>query len=83
MKDRKMLTVSEVAEYTNLCQNTVYGMISRGELIHTRVGGSIRIRATDLERWLSENTVNGRTANHASVHESLPVNTTTEKEVGK
>jgi excisionase family DNA binding protein len=42
------LTVDEAAKRLKVAKNTVYGMVGRGELKHSRVGRCIRIALTDL-----------------------------------
>lgn len=41
-------TVAQVAEYLQVARSTVYGLIARGELLHRRIGGSIRVAKKDL-----------------------------------
>ena len=49
------LTVGEVADMLRLNQPTVRNTIDRGELVAVRVGPRrVRIRKSDLDRWISE-----------------------------
>jgi len=43
-----LLTVKEIADELRVCTATVYKIIDRGELPHTRVLNSIRVRRRDL-----------------------------------
>ena len=47
------LTVRQAADFSNLSERMVYNLCSRGELTHARVGAAIRIRQTDLGRYLA------------------------------
>jgi excisionase family DNA binding protein len=47
------LTVQQAAAASNLSQRMIYNLCSRGELTHSRVGAAIRIKQTDLERYLT------------------------------
>ena len=46
------LSVSDVAKQLRLSSATVYRLIDRGELQHTRVSNAIRISAADLATFL-------------------------------
>ncbi len=48
-----LLTVKEVAAILKVCTATVYKIIDRGELPHTRVLNSIRVRKSDLAAFLA------------------------------
>jgi excisionase family DNA binding protein len=47
------LTVRQAATASNLSQRMIYNLCSRGELTHSRVGAAIRIKQTDLARYLA------------------------------
>jgi len=49
----RLLTVSEVAQALRVSNMTVYRLVSAGELPALRVGRSVRLRAADLESYLS------------------------------
>jgi excisionase family DNA binding protein len=49
----RLLTVSEVAQALRVSNMTVYRLVSAGELPALRVGRSVRLRAADVESYLS------------------------------
>ena len=50
----KILTVAEVAAYLQLNRSTVYYMIQRKQIPHLKIGKSVRIRESDLLKWIEE-----------------------------
>jgi len=50
--DESFLTVAEVAEILKLNQQTVRNWIDRGELPAFRLGRRVRIRRSDLDRFV-------------------------------
>ena len=56
------MNVGEAAEYANVCRDTIYTAVERGELSHIRIGGrrSIRTKVAWIDAWLER-------------HESSPV----------
>jgi len=58
----ELKTVSEVAALLRVSNMTVYRLIRSGELPALRVGKSYRIRAADLEAYLSAGSVAGEQA---------------------
>lgn len=60
-----MLSVTEVARRLNCSAGCVYQLVARGEMPHVRIGigrGVIRVRESDLERFISRN-LHGRLRN--------------------
>ena len=55
-----LLTVGEVANLMRVSNMTVYRLIKAGHLAAIRVGKSYRLRRTDVDRYLSERSVNTR-----------------------
>ena len=53
-----LLTVGEVASLMRVSNMTVYRLIKAGQLAAIRVGKNYRIRRTDVDRYLSERSVN-------------------------
>lgn len=53
-----LLTVGEVATLMRVSNMTVYRLIKSGQLAAIRVGKNYRIRRGDMDRYLSERSVN-------------------------
>jgi excisionase family DNA binding protein len=53
----KLLTVKEVAEILKVSNQTVYNWTSKGELIPIKVGGAVRIKEQELNRFIDDNTI--------------------------
>ena len=49
-----LLTVREVAERLQVCRATVYTLVDRGELPHSRVMNSIRVAPDDLAAFVAK-----------------------------
>jgi excisionase family DNA binding protein len=49
----RLLTVTEVAQALRVSNMTVYRLVSAGDLPALRVGRSVRLRAADVESYLS------------------------------
>jgi len=49
----KLLTVDDTALFMNLSKRTVRRLIAKHGLAVIRVGGSVRIHPTDLERYIA------------------------------
>jgi excisionase family DNA binding protein len=47
-------TVPEVASYLKMSKSKVYYLIQRRELPHIKIGRNVRVRRTDLKKWLDE-----------------------------
>lgn len=54
----RLLTVIEVAAVMRVSNMTVYRLIKAGQLTALRVGKNYRIRERDVERYLTDRTVN-------------------------
>lgn len=50
-----IFTVAQAAEYLKVCEKTVRRLISKQELVASKVGRSWRIQKVDIDRYLSEN----------------------------
>jgi excisionase family DNA binding protein len=48
------MTVSETAERLRVSEKTVRRLANRNDLPTLRVGGSVRVDADELERWLGQ-----------------------------
>lgn len=53
-----LLTVGEVATLMRVSNMTVYRLIKAGQLAAIRVGKNYRIRRSDVEKYLTERSVN-------------------------
>ena len=53
-----LLTVGEVANMMRVSNMTVYRLIKAGHLAAIRVGKNYRIRRTDVDRYLTDRSVN-------------------------
>ena len=49
---RKLLTIQQVTEQTDLCRTTIYYLIKRGELHSIRIGRAVRIPRASLDEWI-------------------------------
>jgi excisionase family DNA binding protein len=49
----RAMTVREVASHLNVCRQTVAAMIQRGDLRAIRLGRSVRIPTSELDRLLA------------------------------
>lgn len=49
----QILTIKEVADYLKVNERTVYRMATEKKLPAFKVGGSWRIKATQLDEWIS------------------------------
>ena len=47
-----ILTVSQAAQYLQVCDKTVRRLISKNELIASKIGNSWRIQKKDIENYL-------------------------------
>ena len=60
--ERRLLTVSGVAEATGLSANAVYRAIAAGELRASKLRGRLRVQLADLDAWIDSNVVCARAA---------------------
>jgi len=52
----KIYTVPEVADYLKLSKSKVYNLVQRGEIPSIKIGRNVRIRESDLDQWLDDQT---------------------------
>lgn len=52
----QVYTVPEVARLLKLSKSNLYKLVQSEQIPHIRIGKSIRIRHSDLEAWLDEQT---------------------------
>lgn len=55
MVNSGVLTVSQTAEYLQVCDKTVRRLISKGDLLASKVGNSWRIQKSDVDLYLKKN----------------------------
>ncbi len=55
--EKPFLTLEEVAEYLNVDYQLVYKLVRTGQLPAVKIGRIFRIRPTELEAYLVENTL--------------------------
>ncbi len=53
--EKLLLKVTEVSQLTDFPKNTVYGLISSGQLRSIRLGKAIRVPMTALAEWIEKN----------------------------
>ena len=49
-------TIPEVAEYLKMSKPKVYDLVKREKIPYIRLGRNVRIRESDLDSWLEEQT---------------------------
>lgn len=50
-----IFTVSQTAQYLQVCDKTVRRLISKNELVASKIGNSWRIQKQDIDNYLKEN----------------------------
>ncbi|OAG26658.1 excisionase, partial [Thermodesulfatator autotrophicus] len=53
-KEKKLMTVKEVAEYLQLDEHTIYRMARKGEIPAYKVAGQWRFKRELIEEWLEK-----------------------------
>lgn len=53
----KILTIPEVAEYLKVSKAKIYLMVQRGEIPYIRLDRNVRIKESDLMKWLDKQTI--------------------------
>ena len=48
-----LLTPRQIADYIGVTDTTVYRWIKNGQLAAVRIGGTVRVKRTDLDRVLN------------------------------
>ena len=59
IEDKRLMDVKELAKYLGLVEQTVYRMVSRGEIPAVRLGRTIRFRKSTIDKWLNGKTKGG------------------------
>ena len=52
----KIYTVPEVAEYLKMSKSKVYDLVKKKKIPFIRIGRNVRIRQSDLMKWLEDMT---------------------------
>ena len=52
-----IFTIEELAEYLKISKEKIYKMLQASELPAFKVGNQWRFKKSDIENWISENTV--------------------------
>ena len=52
-----VMTVREVAEYLKVKDRTIYRLVANREIPGFKVGGSWRVRKTEINQWTESNAV--------------------------
>jgi excisionase family DNA binding protein len=55
----KIMTIPEVANYLKLSKSKVYYLVGRRKIPHMRIGRNVRIRESDLLKWMTAQVVTG------------------------
>ncbi len=55
-----IFTVSQTAQYLQVCEKTVRRLISKNELVASKIGNSWRIQKQDIDNYLKKNQNNSR-----------------------
>ena len=50
-----IFTVSQTAQYLQVCEKTVRRLISKNELVASKIGNSWRIQKQDIDNYLKKN----------------------------
>ncbi len=53
----EILTIPQVAKYLKLSKSKVYLLVQRNRIPHIRIGRNVRIRESELTRWLEKQQV--------------------------
>jgi excisionase family DNA binding protein len=51
-EDERLWTIAEVARYLGVPQSSIYKMTAKGVIPHVKLGGRVRFRRADVDRWL-------------------------------
>ena len=51
-----ILTIPEVARYLKISKSKIYNLVSKKEIPHLKIGRNVRIRQTDLQKWMEKQT---------------------------
>ncbi len=49
-----IMTIPEVASYLKISKAKIYYLVQRNEIPHVKIGRNVRIKESDLAKWLDE-----------------------------
>ena len=55
--DTRLLRPAEVADFLKISRAQIYTMLKRGQIPSVRIGNVVRVKLTDLEQFILENTM--------------------------
>jgi excisionase family DNA binding protein len=55
--DTRLLKPAEVADFLKISRAQIYTMLKRGQIPSVRIGNVVRVKLTDLEQFILENTM--------------------------
>jgi excisionase family DNA binding protein len=55
----KIMTIPEVASYLKISKSKIYYLVGRRKIPHLRIGRNVRVRESDLMKWMTAQVVNG------------------------
>jgi excisionase family DNA binding protein len=55
--DDKIYTIPEVASYLKMSRSKVYNLVQTRKIPHIKINRNVRIRETDLKKWIEKNVV--------------------------
>jgi excisionase family DNA binding protein len=50
--ERRLLDITEAADYLNLSTSTLYSWVSQRRIPHLKIGGRVRFDKKALDRWI-------------------------------
>lgn len=53
----EILTIPEVARFLKLSRSKAYYLVQRKQIPHIKIGKNVRVRKSELEKWLQSRTV--------------------------
>jgi excisionase family DNA binding protein len=63
----KLLTVDEIADYLRVQPSTIYQWTHQEYIPHIKLGGFVRFRVSQIDKWLESKTDNGRSKRKVKV----------------
>jgi excisionase family DNA binding protein len=54
----EILTIPQVAKYLQISKAKIYYLVQRKQIPHIKIGRNVRIKASDLETWITNQVIN-------------------------